>query len=269
MLKRFSVILLALYTILSALSLFILILGWRYPQYLVGTSTIAGFGFSLLYCADSRGWKHTFRLLLISFTVSLAMESVGVATGAIYGPYHYTDQLGPKFLGLVPYLIPLAWFMMMYPSLVIAGWLLRIIKSKIWKIIGISALGGLIMTCWDLVMDPVMVLGGHWVWDGPLSSRVYFGIPQQNYLGWWLTTFLVFLVYQFVSKPLDKGVVADEIKLPAISYSVTGLSSVISAFIAGLIGPAIVGLIAMLPWMITGLFIASRPKPDRLKTTWF
>ena len=43
-----------------------------------------------------------------------------MATGWVYGPYHYTDQLGPKFLGLVPYLIPVAWFMMSYPSFVIA-----------------------------------------------------------------------------------------------------------------------------------------------------
>jgi uncharacterized membrane protein len=34
--------------------------------------------------------------------------------------YHYTALLGPKFLGLVPYLIPAAWFMMNYPSFVIA-----------------------------------------------------------------------------------------------------------------------------------------------------
>jgi uncharacterized membrane protein len=52
--------------------------------------------------------------------VSLLFESVGVATGLVYDPYHYTNKLGPLFLGLVPYLIPMAWFMMSYPSFVIA-----------------------------------------------------------------------------------------------------------------------------------------------------
>jgi len=61
--------------------------------------------------------------------------------------YHYTDKLGAKFLGLVPYLIP-------------------------------AAVGGLVMTAWDVVMDPIMVAGGHWVWD---VNGAYHGIPLQNF----------------------------------------------------------------------------------------
>ena len=43
--------------------------------------------------------------------------------------YHYTDKLGFKFLGLVPLLIPVAWFMLSYPSFVIAD---RLIPAD-WK----------------------------------------------------------------------------------------------------------------------------------------
>lgn len=38
---------------------------------------------------------------------------------AISGTYHYPGMLGPK-LGAVPVLIPLAWFMMIYPSYLIS-----------------------------------------------------------------------------------------------------------------------------------------------------
>jgi uncharacterized membrane protein len=38
----------------------------------------------------------------------------------VWAVYHYTDALGPKFLWLVPYLIPVTWFMMSCLSFVIA-----------------------------------------------------------------------------------------------------------------------------------------------------
>lgn len=50
--------------------------------------------------------------------ITWSFEQVGVATGAVYGAYHYSGMLGPK-LGAVPLLIPLAWFMMIYPSYLI------------------------------------------------------------------------------------------------------------------------------------------------------
>jgi uncharacterized membrane protein len=43
--------------------------------------------------------------------------------------YHYTDQLGYKFLGLVPLLIPIAWFMLSYPSFIITSRLIQGGKS--------------------------------------------------------------------------------------------------------------------------------------------
>ncbi|NTW35817.1 MAG: carotenoid biosynthesis protein, partial [Syntrophobacteraceae bacterium] len=42
------------------------------------------------------------------------------------------------------------------------------------------------MTAWDVMMDPMMVRGQHRVWE---ADSAYFGIPLQNFWGWWLTTF--------------------------------------------------------------------------------
>ena len=53
------------------------------------------------------------------------------------------------------------------------------------------------MTAWDLSLDPLMVASGHWVWD---VKGVYFGVPLQNFWGWWLTAFIVFIIYQETSR---------------------------------------------------------------------
>ena len=106
--------------------------------------------------------------------------------------YKYTDKLGVKFLGLVPYLIPIAWFMLSYPSYVIAD---RLVPSgwKRWqRILAVAVVGGLVMIVWDAVMDPIMVAGGNWVWN---IKGAYFGIPPQSFWGWWLTVSTTFVLY--------------------------------------------------------------------------
>jgi len=211
--------------------------------------TLTGFAFAFLHAGQREGWGRALRLLALVFVVSLLFESVGVATGWVYGPYHYTGLLGPKFLGLVPYLIPLAWFMMSYPSFVIAD---RLVPSQLgrWqRILAVAALGGLVMTAWDLVMDPIMVAGGNWVWD---AKGAYFGIPLQNYWGWWLTVFTTFALYLWLSGKAQKPNEARFDRLALASYLVTALGIVAAALVSGAAALALIGFFAMLPWVAAG-----------------
>jgi putative membrane protein len=109
------------------------------------------------------------------------------------------------------------------------------------------------MTSWDLTMDPMMVAGGHWVWE---QSGAYFGVPLQNYWGWWLTTFVTFWLFLSLGriKPEHHRSATSFSWLAITSYATTGLSSVITDFEFGLEGPALVGIFAMLPWVLMGWF---------------
>jgi uncharacterized membrane protein len=71
--------------------------------------------FALTHCLACEGAKRTGVFFALTAVTSYLLEEIGVRTGSIYGPYHYGDLLGVK-LGHVPVLIPLAWFMMIYPS---------------------------------------------------------------------------------------------------------------------------------------------------------
>ncbi len=119
-LRRVTLAFLSLFALATIYSIFGRPLGIAPSKIVTPLVTLTGFTFALLHAAQREGWEGALRLLALVFVVSLLFESIGVATGLVYGPYHYTDHLGPKFLGLVPYLIPVAWFMMSYPSFVIA-----------------------------------------------------------------------------------------------------------------------------------------------------
>lgn len=214
-------------------------------------NTLAGFSLAFLHTVQQRGWKRALILWAFISFISVAFESMGVLTGVIYGSYHYTDLLGFKLFNLVPLLIPIAWFMVLAPALVMSETILADLPlSGFAKNISIAALGALIMTAWDVTMDPIMVKAGHWVWD---VKGAFFGIPLQNYWGWWLTSFVALSLSLTLFGKLSTAATRIEQPLPLhmlLMYAVTGLGTVISAFMIGLPGPAWIGLGCMSVWVI-------------------
>jgi putative membrane protein len=230
-----------------------MMLGVPNPEWATFASTFACFLFAILHAGTRLGWKKALTLLVLCFVISLFFESVGVATGWVYGPYHYSAKLGAKFLGLVPYLIPLVWFMMMYPAFLMARWLTPHLHSRLLQGLCLAALAGMIMTAWDLTMDPLMVKSGNWIWEIP---GAYFGIPIQNFWGWWLTTFVTFGAFlliwptQLDSRPAEKVANARWDRWVFLSYLVIGLGTGVAVVVEGLSGSALVGLFAMAPWLL-------------------
>lgn len=190
--------------------------------------------FSLCHAAYALGWRHALVFFVLTAGISWAYEQVGVETGLIYGRYHYTDVLGAK-IGHVPVLIPLAWFMMIYPSYIIANLIAGGpavgSRGSLGRVVWLALLSAMVMTAWDLVIDPI--LSGPavraWVWE---EGGPYFGIPAQNTIGWMLTTFTVYMLYRLYERrrgsqpvgPLSVSVVA----LPVIAYAAMMLSNLFS-----------------------------------------
>jgi putative membrane protein len=178
---------------------------------------------SLTHAGYLLGWRLALSFFAISAVVSWAFEQAGVATGAIYGPYHYTGMLGMK-LGHVPLLIPIAWFMMIYPSYVIANLVTRgrptVDRPSLASMAGLAFISAMVMTAWDAAMDPGMSGAGHWVWE---QGGPYFGVPLQNFAGWMLTTFTVYLLYRWLERgrlpPQAADVTPWAAAIPVLAYT--------------------------------------------------
>jgi len=179
--------------------------------------------FAIVHCAACAGWRRTGIFFALAASVSYLLEEIGVRTGWIYGAYHYSDMLGAK-LGDVPIIIPLAWFMMIYPAWTVARTLTRgVDKRSAAGLAGQALIAAMVMTAWDTVMDPGMAAAGNWVWE---HGGAYFGVPVQNYFGWLLTTFLVYLGAGWLWRGEDRiaGVSKSFAALPVIVYAFYGLS---------------------------------------------
>lgn len=157
--------------------------------------------FALCHACYTLGWRHTLILFAASAVISWGYEQTGVATGLVYGAYHYSDMLGVK-LGHVPVLIPLGWFMMIYPSYIIANLIAdgtpTGTRGGVGRVLWLAALSAMIMTAWDVVIDPMWSsVMGSWIWE---QGGEYFGVPLQNYGGWLLTTFTIYLIYRLYER---------------------------------------------------------------------
>jgi putative membrane protein len=227
----------------------------------IGIKTLFMMLFSIFHAAYVLGWRHTLLFFGITVAVSWSYEHVGVETGLIYGAYHYTDALGLK-LGHVPIIIPIAWFMMIYPSYIIANligsgrqMMTRDEKKNnnnpitLVQILWLSFLSAVIMTAWDLVVDPY--LSGPteraWIWE---DGGQYFGVPLHNFGGWLLTTFTIYFIFRLLSerkfqmhtsrRPLTTSIIL----LPLISYGATMIANIIPGEPPELriIGPIVMGI---------------------------
>jgi uncharacterized membrane protein len=184
------------YTLLNTYFVLTPVLGDAPPAAYLLVPLLLG-GFSLCHAVYMLGLRHALLFFVLSAVTSLAFEAVGVATGAIYGPYHYTDRLGPQLFD-VPLVVPAAWFMVIYPSYALANYLsdgcvVSRPRPGLFRLLGLTALSAMLMTAWDLAVDPQMVMYGHWVWH---VEGAYFGIPAQNFVGWLATTLTVYLAYR-------------------------------------------------------------------------
>ena len=161
------------------------------------TIVVLGSALSVVHAALARGIRTAIGLLLLVAVTAVAFEAVGLATGVPYGSYTYSDALGPTLLG-VPFLVPLAWLMMAWPSWVLAD---RLAGRRRRAAVRIAVAAG-VFAAWDVVLDPQMVQAGYWTWEHPSPGLPGIDtVPLTNLAGWLLAgVVLMSLLDQLVAR---------------------------------------------------------------------
>jgi uncharacterized membrane protein len=146
-----------------------------------------------LHGARTIGVPRLLGFLLPSLLISLSSELLGTSTGFPFGHYGYLSGLGYKIAGLVPFTIPLSWFYMGLSCYLLAmscfaargnrqqaqrpGW-----TALGWGLLTVG-LGAVLLTAWDLVLDPAMSQAPVPFWEFQ-EVGAFFGMPYRNLLGW-------------------------------------------------------------------------------------
>lgn len=180
-----------------------------------------GFLAALLHAVGRFGQARATKMFVAASLVSLSSELLGTSTGYPFGGYSYTNLLGYRIAELVPFPIPLSWTFMLYCSLAMVGRLAKADDSNLgrWRW---AVIGGVILSAWDVTMDPAMVVTTHWYWHAP---GFFYGMPLTNWIGWIGTGTVVARVMLHFVSPSEVARQLSRSPFPLVLYAVNGVLS--------------------------------------------
>jgi putative membrane protein len=155
---------------------------------------MAWLSFVLIHGIRRYGWDNMFIFFGITFLISWSIETASMAMGFPFGNYHYTDLLGVK-IGTVPLAIMAAYFVAGYLAWTMGTIFLGDLGTGIEKrnLFLVPFVASFIMVMWDFCFDPISsTINGAWIWE---DGGAYYGVPISNYLGWYLTVFVIYQVF--------------------------------------------------------------------------
>jgi putative membrane protein len=227
-----------------------------------------------MYAYRTLGLWHWLTFMVPAVFLSLGSELLGTSTGFPFGEYGYLSGLGYKVAGLVPYTIPLSWFYMGLVCYLIARAGLKIDNKSdtrlLWlRHIGAIALGALLLTSWDFVLDPAMSQTAYPFWHyGKVGA--FFGTPYRNFAGWVMTGVLFMTVAAFFWKKAPIAISRKQLGFPLVVY----LSNVIFGTVMTIAGvgiwlPVALGIVlGVVPALVLVWMASSEPTltaPEQLE----
>lgn len=211
---------------------------------LLGATAVAIYAYRML------GKWHWLTFMLPAMFLSLGSELLGTSTGFPFGHYGYLNGLGYKIAGLVPVTIPMSWFYLGFVSYLIARAGINIEQNNNWlRHIGAIALGALLLTSWDFVLDPAMSQTAvpFWQWQQP---GAFFGMPYQNFAGWMGTgaVFMTVAAIFWSRKPIviaegnSNSLTRSQLTFPLAVYISNFAFAAVMSLAAGLWVPVLLGI---------------------------
>lgn len=198
------------------------------PSPLAQGLAVAGSIIAFAHGARVYGWRGIAVFLAVSLVVTFALENLGIATGVPFGRYHFEVAAGLPHVGAVPIVVGLLYFAMGYFSWMIASVLLDdadLHMDRPLNVVALPLIAAFVMVQWDVVMDPPnATLHRAWIWH---DGGGYFGVPLSNYVGWYLTVWLLyqaFALFVHVRPRIVRPRPHDAWLLPILVYLAVALS---------------------------------------------
>jgi len=203
--------------------------GWGETTALLVASSLLMFGCCWASAAHLLGGPAAWRLVAIATGTGWLAEQLGSSYGWFFGSYTYTPVLGPRLLD-VPVVIPMMWFALAYIGYVVAN--LIVWQSPVDRPASIghdallALLGAMVVTCYDLGVDPYMVYVLK-AWIMTKTDGWWFGETVQGFAGWMFVAFTILFAFRRLARvrPATAAAFADAgAVLPTLRHVLVPLS---------------------------------------------
>ena len=180
------------------------------------------------------GWRDVLILFAVLGFFALLVETAAINTGIPYGHFGYSDHLGSKLFGVVPWTVSFAW-----PPLIIGGYgvAANLVRTRAVRVLFTA----LLLVAFDLVLDPGAVFLGFWKY---VDAGAFYGVPLSNFAGWMMSGLAGAILTEamvFYFKPL----LPVPVQLASSALLIIFFWAALSAF-AGMVAPAIIGAAILL-----------------------
>lgn len=207
------------------------------------------------------GPARSFAFLAAGCVIGAGAELMGTQTGFPFGAYEYTDWLGAKIGGHVPWFIPPSWYALAVVCLDLSR---RFGLGRVGRIVGTAAL----MVLWDVALDPAMngaAFQPFWIYTipedaGALTAGVYFGMPLLNWVGWFVTSALIAVAFEAMGGLAPRPTPFVERWGPPL-YALNLLFPIAVCFLYGAPLPGLIGLAVLVAVMALLRARATPPRP--------
>ncbi len=204
---------------------------------------VLGMAAVAVYAYRTLGVWHWLGFMVPAISLSLCSELLGTSTGFPFGHYRYLSGLGYKIAGLVPFTIPLSWFYLGFSAYIIARVGLSTLALPQWlQNLGAIAIGAVLLTSWDFVLNPAMsqTTMPFWIWEQP---GAFFGMPYENFAGWFGTGCVFMTVATLIWQVQPVKLPSQDLTLPFVMYLGNFGFATVMSMGAGIYPPIFLGLL--------------------------
>jgi uncharacterized membrane protein len=130
--------------------------------------------------------------LIIAFFAGTA-QTLGALSGIPFGPYHYSENLGPQFFHTLPWPVPIIWVVAILNARGVARLVLRPWRQARNYGFRLLVLTIALVVLFDFGLEPfATTVKQYWSWDRTRLPCDWYGAPCINFLGWAVTSGLIF-----------------------------------------------------------------------------
>ncbi|MBL3592363.1 MAG: carotenoid biosynthesis protein [Synergistaceae bacterium] len=192
-------------------------------------------------------------LLLLAGLVGAGGEMAALRWGAFGVRYVYhLDVPGDAVaVGGFPLLVSLYWMAFIYVGSSLVTAIAEGSRRPV-SPLTLALLDGLAVTAIDAAMDPIQVAIGSWSWHG---GGPWFAVPLENFLGWFLTAFVVTLPFRLFGglRPLPDGLPPWARYVPVSIYAILFAAFAVSLWFLDIRGPLLALFLGMGPFLLLAL----------------